>query len=250
MIAIWISAKSSTSKTSLITLIGFWLFFVLIIPKLSQVIAQTIHPSPSKIEFEANVEHELLKQGDSHNPDDAHFNAIKDSLLSKYNVTSTKELPFNYGGFIMKEGEKLSTEIFRKHQEGLINTYKKQNNIVNRMAVLNPYLAVKNISMVLSGTDFASYQVFKKEAEEYRYNLAQTMNNLQIEHISNNAKSSADKKAVISKQYWKVFPPFHHRFLTLGEMIDSIAYSILSLFIWFFGLAFCFFFLTKKLSAL
>jgi len=250
MITIWISAKSSTSKTSLITLIGFWLFFVLIIPKLSQGMAQTIYPSPSKIEFEASVEDELIEQGDSHNPEDPHFNAIKDSLLSKYNVTSTKELPFNYSGFIMKEGEKLSTEVFRKHQEGLINTYKKQNNIVNKMAVLNPYIAVKNISMVLSGTDFASYQVFKKEAEDYRYNLAQTMNNLQIEHISNNAKSSADKKAVISKQYWKDFPPFYHRFLTVGEMAGSIAHSILSLFIWLFGLAICFFFLAKKLSAL
>jgi len=248
--ATWVSAKSSSSKSSLITLIGCWLFFVLLIPKTSQVLAQIIYPSPSKIEFDATVEHELIQQGDSHNPDDHHFNAIKDSLLSEYNVSSTKELPFNYGGFIMKEGEKLSTEVFRKHQEELIDTYKKQNNVINKMAILNPYIAIKKISMVLSGTHFGSYQIFKSEAEEYRYNLAQTMNNLQIEHISNTTTSSADKGAVISQQYWKDFPPFNHRFLEINEMICSISYSLFSLLLWLVVLGLCVFFYTKNLRAL
>jgi ABC-2 type transport system permease protein len=249
-LATWISAKSTSSKSSLITLIGCWLFFVLIIPKTSQVMAQIIYPSPSKIEFDAAVEHELIQHGDSHNPDDPHFNAIKDSLLSEYNVSSTKDLPFNFGGYIMKEGEKLSTEVFRKHQEELINTYKKQNSVIQKMAILNPYIAIKNISMVLSGTDFGSYQIFKSEAEEYRYNLAQTMNNLQIEHISNTTTSSADKGAVISQQYWKDFPSFEHRFLKVNEIIDSISYSLFCLILWLGLLLSCMFFFTNTLRAL
>ncbi len=250
LIAIWISVKSATSKAALIKLIGFWLFFVLIVPKLSQVAAQVLYPSPSKIEFDSMVEQELIQQGDSHDPDDPHFKAIKDSLLLAYKVTSTKELPFNYSGFIMKEGEKLSTEIYRKHEKRLINTYEKQSKVVNAMALFNPYLAIKNISMVLSGTDFGSYKIFKREAEDYRYNLAQTMNNLQIEHISNYTASSADKKAVISQQYWKDFPPFQHRFLTKSEMTMAIAYSTFVLILWLLLLTFSVLFLTKNLKAL
>ena len=248
MLSVWVSAKSKTSKAALIKLIGLWLFFVIIVPKLSQVAAQIMHPSPSKIAFETMVEHDLIQQGDSHNPDDPHFNAIKDSLLQKYNVSSTKELPFNYSGFIMKEGEKLSTDIYRKHQAELINIYERQNKVVNTMAMLNPYLALKNISLVLSGTDFGSYQVFKKETEDYRYHLAQTMNNLQIKHISNNTTSSADKKAVISQQYWKDFPPFQHRFLFANEMVYAIGYPVLALFLWLFGLSLAAIFLTKNLK--
>ena len=250
MIAIWVSAKSSSSKAALIKLIGFWLFFVLIIPRLSQVAAQLMYPSPSKIEFDSMVEQEIIQYGDSHNPDDPHFNAIKDSLLLAHNVSSTKELPFNYSGFIMKEGEKLSTEIYRKHQARLISTYERQSRVVNAMAMLNPYLAIKNNSMVFSGTDFGSYQIFKKEAETYRYNLAQTMNDLQIEHISNNTTSSADKKAVISQQYWKDFPTFQHRFLTKNEMSQSTAYSTLALLLWLLLLSLSVLFLTKNLKAL
>ena len=250
LIATWISAKSSSSKVALIKLIGFWLFFILIAHKLSQVAAQIIYPSPSKIEFDAMVEHELTQQGDSHNPDDPHFKAIKDSLLLAYDVATTKELPFNYSGFIMKEGEKLSTEIYRKHQERLIGIYEKQSKLVNGIALLNPYLAIKNISMVLSGTDFGSYQLFKKEAEDYRYNLAQTMNNLQIEHISNNTTSSADKNAVISQQYWKEFPVFQHQFLTIGEKIRAIAYTAFALILWFLLLFLSTSFMTKNLKGL
>lgn len=248
MVSVWVSAKSTSSKSALIKLTGFWLFFVLIVPKLSQVTAQILYPSPSKIAFDTQVEDELIQQGDSHNPDDPHFNAIRDSLLHAYKVSSVKELPFNYSGFIMKEGERLSTDIYRKYQSDLISIYQQQNRVVNSMAILNPYLAIKNISMTLSGSDFDSYQIFKKETEQYRYNLAQTMNNLQIKYISNNATSSADKKAVISQQHWKEFPTFEHRFLTKKEMVQATAYAVLALFVWLFALAFGTLFLSKNIK--
>ena len=249
MLSVWVSTKSKLSKSALIKLIGFWLFFVLIVPKLSQVIAQTIYPSPSKIEFDTMVEHEIIQQGDSHNPDDPHFKAIKDSLLLTYDVSSVEELPFNYSGFIMKEGEKLSTETYRKYQSNLVSIYEQQNNTLNAMAILNPYLAIKNISMIMSGTDFYSYQIFQKETENYRYNLAQTMNDLQIKYISNRTTSSADKKATISQQYWKDFPTFQHRFLTKSEMVRAITYSVFALLLWLIVLTFGTFFLTKNLKA-
>lgn len=250
LITIWSSARSLTSKVALIKLIGYWLLFILVIPKLSQVAAQIIYPSPSKIEFDTLVEHEILQYGDSHNPEDLHFQGIKDSLLLAYNVSTTQELPINYGGFIMKEGERISTKIYRKHQAELINLYRQQSKLVNIMAILNPYLAIKNISMVLSGTDFHSYLIFKDDAEDYRYNLAQTMNDLQINLISNKVKSSAEKGAVISQQYWKDFPPFQHRFLDKAEMIQAIALSTVVLILWVVLLILGPFFFTKNLKAI
>jgi len=249
-LAVWVSARSQSSKSALIKLIGFWLFFTLIFPKITQVAGQVLYPTPSKIEFDTIVETELIKQGDSHNPDDPHFNALKDSLLLAHDVTSTKELPFNYSGYIMREGEKLSTNTYRKHQADLISLYHKQSQIINRTAILNPYIAIKNISMTLSGTDILSYQVFSGAAEKYRYDLAQTMNDLQIKYISNNIASSADKNAIISQQYWRDFPVFKHGFLSFKEMISSVALSLIALVMWLIVLIIISTNFTKNLKAI
>lgn len=249
LLTVWISATCKTSKTALIQLIGCWLFFTLMLPKLSQVTGQVFFPSPSKIEFDTAVEHELIEQGDSHNPDDPHFKGLKDSLLTAYQVTSTKELPFNYSGFIMKEGERLSTETFRRHQLQLMKQYEQQQNLVGWTALFNPYIAIKNLSMAFSGTDFQAYRNFQNQAEDYRYNLAQTMNELQIKHISNTTTSSADKGAVISQQYWIDFPDFQHQQLSLKKIIQHQWYSFFTLLLWMIGLMMLAFFNTKNLKA-
>lgn len=249
LLSIWISAISKTSKTALIQLIGCWLFFTLMLPKFSQVAGQVFFPTPSKIEFDTTVEHELIQQGDSHNPNDPHFKELKDSLLAAYQVESTKDLPFNYSGFVMKEGEKLSTEIFRRHQLQLMERYQEQQNLIRLTAFLNPYIAIKNLSMALSGTDFQAYRNFQNQTEDYRYNLAQTMNDLQIKHISNNTKSSADKKAVLSQQYWINFPSFQHQQLSFSKIIQQEWISFLALLLWMVSLLVLIFFNTKKLKA-
>jgi ABC-2 type transport system permease protein len=232
VLAILVSAKAKSSKSALTSLIGFWLFFTLILPKVSQVVGQSLFPSPSKIEFDTKVEQKLIKQGDSHNPNDPHFKALKDSLLTTYKVDSTHKLPFNYSGYVMREGEKLSAETYKKHQAVLVEIYKKQQNVVRFTAFLNPYMAIKNLSMALSGTDYSAYNDFQNQAEDFRYKLAQTMNELQIKYIANKVKSSADKKAIISSKNWKDLPDFHHQFLNLGMILKNEIVSIISLILW------------------
>jgi len=126
LLAVWVSAKSNTSKTALIQLIGCWLFFTLLLPKLSQVTGQVFYPTPSKIEFDTAVEHELIQLGDSHAPNDPHFTGIRDSVLAANNVSSVKELDFNYGGLIMtlkmcqwpcREQIFMRSEIFKINQK-------------------------------------------------------------------------------------------------------------------------------------
>lgn len=248
-LAVFVSAKAKSSKSALIQLIGVWLFFTLMLPKLSQVAGQNIFPTPSKIEFDTTVEQELIQQGDSHNPNDPHFKALKDSLLAAYKVDSTHKLPFNYAGYVMREGEKLSTETYKKHEAQLVETYQKQQNVVRLTAFFNPYVAIKNLSMALSGTDYAAYNDFQHQAEEFRYQLAQTMNELQIKYISNKVKSSADKNAVISKKNWSDLPDFQPQFLAIGEVCQNEILSGMSLFLWVLGLGFLVKYSVKNLKA-
>ena len=176
-----------------------------------------MYPSPSKIEFKTAIEEEVIKNGDSHNPDDPHFTKIRDSILKANNVSDVKDLPFNYSGFLMSKGEKQSAIIYNEHHNELIETYQKQNSIVNGLAFFNPYLAIKNLSMGLSATDFDTYVNFLNLTESYRYTQAQYMNDLQMKFISNKAKSSEGKVHVVKKEYWKSAPKFEYKFISVSK---------------------------------
>ena len=228
-VTILVSAFSPRANDALVKLLGIWLLFVIIMPKSLQAIGYYMYPTPSKIEMETAVEHDLKVLGDSHNPDDPHFKAVKDSILLANNVKKIDELPFNYSGFIMAEGERLSTSVYIDHQNRLYDVYTKQNNIERYSAFFNPYTAIKNLSMAFSGTDFQSFLHFKSKAETYRFKLAQDMNQLQMDLIPNKGKKGPSK---ISNAYWKEFPPFNYDFMTLSNVFKNELISLLALGLW------------------
>lgn len=250
VVAVLVSAVSKTSKTALVSLIGLWLMFIIVLPRISQALGASIYSIPSKAKFDSAIDAAIVKVGDSHNPDDPHYKALKDSLLAAYNVDSVKKLPFNYGGYQMREGEKISTEIYNQHYNELLDTYEKQNVFSRTMSFLNPFMAVKNLSMALSSTDFASYISFQKQAEDYRYNLAQQMNNLQIKHISNEAKSSSDKNHILDKEHWAEVAEFKYKPSKIALIFKSEWMSFAAFLFWIVLLAFLIQKFSKTLKAI
>ncbi|MDR7209445.1 DUF3526 domain-containing protein [Flavobacterium piscis] len=243
-IAVLISASSKTSKKALVSLIGIWLVFTIILPRTTQAIGSYIYEAPSKIQFNSDIEKDILKQGDSHNPNDPHYKAIKDSLLRTYKVDSVQKLPFNYSGFIMTEGEKISSNIYNKHLESLLEIYKKQNSFSKTVSFVNPYIAMKNLSMGLSNTDYDSYIDFQKQAEAYRYSMAQKMNALQIKYISNKKPGPNDKPLTIGKEHWADVQEFHYEPKGIISVLKSEIVSIISIILWI-----CLLFIFIKIAA-
>ena len=86
--------------------------------------------------------------------------------------------------------------------------------------------------MGFSGTDYEMYLSFQDQAEAYRYQLAQTMNELQIELISNKVKNSSDPAARLSSDYWDRFPDFHPSFLAEKEVLRNNLSGIGVLLLW------------------
>ncbi|MDF9797846.1 ABC-2 type transport system permease protein [Catalinimonas alkaloidigena] len=250
IITVLVSAFSRSSKDALIKMLAVWLLFIILLPRTTQALGSYFYASPSKIEFESAIEEEMVKVGDSHNPDDPYFSALKDSLLQVHQVSSVEELPFNYGGFVMREGERISADIYKNHLNILLETYEKQNSFTRLTAWINPYIAVKNISMALSGTDFESYINFQKQAEAYRYHLAQEMNELQMELISNEKPGPDDEPHVISSDHWKEFLDFRYQFIPIGAALQSEWGSIIALLVWSAATVGFIFYLSKKAKAI
>jgi ABC-2 type transport system permease protein len=217
IVTVLVSAISKTAKLSLVTLTGIWLLCAIVLPRASQAIGSYLHASPSRIAFEAGIEKDLLQKGDSHNPDDPFYKALKDSVLKANGVDSIQQLPFNYSGFQMKQGERMSSEIYNQHLMGLLRTYAQQNRVSGWVAFINPFMSIRQVSMALSGTDFNSYVEFQKQAELYRYQLAQHMNELQIQYISSKNPQR------ISAAHWKAFPDFRYQPVMSNEWPSLMA---------------------------
>ncbi|KAF2506597.1 ABC transporter permease [Flavobacterium foetidum] len=247
--AVLVSASSKTSKKALVSLIGIWLIFTIILPRTTQAIGAYLYEAPSKIKFGSDIEKDILKQGDSHNPNDVHYKAIKDSLLRVYKVDSVQKLPFNYSGFIMTEGERISSNIYNQHLEELLKIYAKQNSFSKAVSFLNPYIAMKNLSMGLSNTDYDSYIDFQKQAEVYRYNMAQKMNALQVKYISNKKPGPNDKPLTIGKEHWADVEEFHYEPKGIAAIIKTEILSIISITLWIIGFFVLVLFASKKLKA-
>jgi len=230
--AVVVSALAKKAKVALVALIGIWLLFAIILPRTTQAIGTYLHPSPSRIAFETAVEKDILKLGDSHDPNDPYFKAMKDSVLKANNVSSVEQLSFNYSGFQMSEGERMSSEVYNRHQEKLLRTYQEQNNVSRLSAFINPFAAVKNLSMALSGTDFQTYVRFQEQTENYRYKLAQHMNELQIKLVSNKKLAPTDKPFSISSDYWKAFPDFQYQGLNGSQAVRGEVLSVIALLFW------------------
>lgn len=228
LIAVLVSALCKTSRMALVSLIGIWLLFTILVPRGSHAVGRYLHPSPSKIAFEAGVEKELLKKGDSHDPNDPYYKALKDSLLTVYGVDSVQKLPFNYGGFQMREGERISTEVYNQHFRELMKVYERQNRFAASTAFIDPFVGLRNLSMALCGTDFTAYVNFQLQAEDYRYRLAQQMNELQMKYISNN--KTADK--TISSDFWKSLPKLEYQPAGIAASFRAERLSVLALTVW------------------
>ncbi|SDM53364.1 ABC transporter permease [Pedobacter antarcticus] len=231
-ITVLVSAFQLSSKSALTTLLACWIFFMVIMPRITQAIGSRIYPAPSKIEFADSIAEDISRQGDSHDPNDAHYAAIKDSLLKVHGVDDVKKLPFNYGGYIMAEGEKITSDIYSKHQKDLNKIFEKQNSITGFMGLLNPYLSLKQLSMALTASDFNTFIDFQNQAEAYRYELAQKMNKLQIDNISNISPGENGKPLSISRSNWAEQPDFNYHFHTVGNMTTEQFFPLASLSLW------------------
>ena len=103
---------------------------------------------------------------------------------------------------------------------------------------------MKNLSMGLSNTDYDSYIDFQKQAEAYRYEMAQKMNGLQIKYISNKKPGPKDKSLIIGKEHWADVQEFHYEPKGILEVLKSEIISVISIFLWI-----CLLFIFIKIAA-
>ncbi len=227
VLSVVVSALHQRSSTALVTLLGVWILFCVIIPKAAANLGANLYTTPTKAQLDADVHEEVAKGIDGHNASDARAEALKQELLDKYRVATLEELPVNFDGIKMAAGEEHSTRVYQEHANELNSIFESQNRISEYASFLNPYLAVRHLSMGMAGSDFSHYTHFQNSAEQYRYDLAQELNHIQATQLK-----YGDKETRLSGDTWKAFEPFTYEQPHAGWALKNHLLSVAALLLW------------------
>lgn len=205
-IAVLLSALVQRARDALLLLVGLWALAVILLPRVLPDMAAGMVPRPTRIEMVATIHAELARIGDSHNADDPYFKNFRDSVLKRYGVSKVEDLPVNYKGLVIEEGERLTSEQFVASMQRDFALQSAQGRVLQTAALAVPVLALRSMSAALADTDRAAHERFLLAGEDYRYRLIQALNRLHAEKV----KYHDDRAQRISADYWRALPRYQH----------------------------------------
>lgn len=221
------SARFKTAQMTLLVLFGFWIFNGLFVPRVAADIAQKIYPSPSSNEFWANTDKDLKEGIDGHDPQNKRTEEAKQQLLKQYGVSKIEDLPINFSGWSLNQGEEYAGRVYDKHYSALWQTFADQNRFYNLSSIFAPLLAVKSVSMSMAGTDFAHHRHFATEAEQYR----RVVNRMMNEDYMNNSRTG-DTNYTANEKLWSSVPPFQYELPGTGWALRAQILPLVMLGLW------------------
>lgn len=218
------SAWFDSSRSALTSLLFIWVVTVLIIPRFANETANRIYPLPSAEKLETAAK-SAERTEDGKNRYAQMYEQLEADLLKQYGVKSVKELPVNIEGARMLAAEELSDKVHENIENGLAQTLENQNRFVRQWGYVSPSVAMRTVSMSLSGTDWEHHRQFEIEAEDYRRNLVKTLN----EFLLKNKSGSATKSG---RNLWESVPEFEHALPQWNFAVASSGPCILTLLVW------------------
>lgn len=233
-IAVWgllivaVSWASRQLHSALLALLLLWVCLCMVLPRGLANLAQTRYPTTARVTAEYQAEEKLKHIGNSHNPDDPHFAQFKAETLRRYGVEKVEDLPVNYQGLLMQEGERLTTALYREQQAMHDQQLLKQNAFIFHWCWLSPALALQYLHMASSGSDLAHHQAFLTQSEHRRYALIQYLNQIHTQVVS----QANDKNTRVSAEFWKKAPRPAITLAPLQTSINALRTAWAVLLIW------------------
>jgi ABC-2 type transport system permease protein len=204
LLALLISLFAPRPREALLAGLSLWVLLCVALPRIAADQLQRNQPLPTRVATDIGVQKALAAIGDSHDPDDPYFSAFREQVLQRYGVQRIEDLPVNYGGLVMLEGERLTSELFQQQMQALQAIEQSQSESLAALGWLSPLLALRPASMQLSGTDAGTHRAFLAQAERHRFAFVQALNTLHAEEI----QQADDRAQKLSRDTWATLPRF------------------------------------------
>ncbi|WP_347988669.1 DUF3526 domain-containing protein [Methylomonas sp. AM2-LC] len=201
-----VSACCRSARTALVILLVFWGVTVFAIPRALLDVSGRFYPTPVNVEFWGKLSDDLWREwGEG-------ADAFKKKLLAEYQVEKVEDLPFDYTGQDMQNGDETAWRVYERYDRQRYDIYDQQSRFLEWGSIIAPAAGVSLLSMALTGNDLPQYRDFTRQVEEHR----RTMNTLLNDYISAHQQKTAngwDNSAGVKgdSALWQSIPAFVYR---------------------------------------
>lgn len=232
-LSVWVSSYSRTSRNALLVLLSVWILFTILIPKTSANIASNVFLLPTLADYEKEISDDIGRQIERNPRKDTLILNFAARLLKQYKVDSISQLPINYEAAYMQVYEDFGNSVHDKHSDQLLHKLSLQNRVSTYCSLINPFIAMRNISMALSSTDFYTYTDFQDKAETYRRDLVRRMNGDFRDH--SHTGEFYEYKA--GRDLWESVKDFNYEIPTISFSVSKVIFELAALLVWVGGTA-------------
>lgn len=247
ILCVLVSSFTRNAGFALLSLIGVWVLMCIVIPKSATNLADKLYPTPSQFEFRSAIKKKVKNGIDGHNPSDVRLASLKEEVLNEYGVDSIEKLPVNWSGIAMQAGEEYTDQVYDQEFSRVEHIFKQQNRVSEWMGFVNPYIAMRNLSMGFAGTDFKHHVAFSKAAENYRRAFVKKMNkDMEVNH----KPSIAYSDYTVGQEMWESIDSFEYALPSMSSILADQWLNVSALIFWFIVLSSISLFFAPKISVL
>ncbi len=221
-IVVAVSASATSSRISLVSLLGLWITVALVAPRSVADLSRIASPSPSRQEFNAGLDADLGA-------------ATARASRERFGVSDPfgPGVPLSRWGLALKVHDHAGYPIMDRHFEALWDSYARQQRAQEWTGLLLPTVALRAFSMGVAGTDFAEHRAFSVAAERHRRIMQDILSQDLVEHADGRGEEHFSYRA--PRDLWARVPPFRYEPASAGAVVTrnlrSLAFLAIGLFI-------------------
>jgi ABC-2 type transport system permease protein len=223
-----VSSLARSVLGALLASVVAWFALVAVAPRAVASAAELAAPAPAQAEVEQRIAAALAKVGDAHDPNSAPFAAFRQRVLNEYGVARVEDLPVNFGGLVMLEGERLTTDAIAAEVDRQYDAWQAQVDATAVFAWIAPTLAVRHAAQAFAGTDLSHHRDFLQQAEKRRFTTVQALNELHATKIA--ALNDRDQK--LDASHWAGIPRTGIALPTLRQAAPNLMANVAPVGLW------------------
>jgi ABC-2 type transport system permease protein len=204
LLAITVSALCRQSSTAIVFVLAGWVIACILLPKIAVNVVSSSVPVMSRGAFEDSVKQGYVKGMGNDGTYYERGEQFARALVNRYHVDSISQLPAYTEGWMLQQNEDYQQQVFEHYYSEVNKAFEKQELLLDKLSFIHPFLAVRRLSMLVSGTAYDQHAQFYQQARAYRNNFIRTLNMQLVE-----AKMA--EGATAKSTFFKSMRPFRYR---------------------------------------